>query len=303
MRFSFVVSVDGYHGDVRKHVTSEGSINTRVFEFKSDIENEIFQNEVKGGCKNIMCMQLELLINVSKIVKENEYNLTRNLVLEKTPGSKIQAFITEKEMQRLKDPDKRGYGYVSALLMEKTLDILKSHTLKWSPIPEIAFRVFQDDGGNMDVALEMANRESRTFGGPRKRLMFLLMPLMYKMGVMTTMLGGLIVLTLKMLTIGVILLILAVTNAFSKFKHHGSPYHHGPTDIHVHVHADPHTQAYSGWHQEEHPAHYHHRRQWTAPPLAYYYDRPDRSIYSQYNVPGHYVTSDPSIYDHYKNPE
>lgn len=105
--------------------------------------------------------------------------------------------------------------------------------------------------------------EPRTFGGPRKRLMVLL-PLAYKMGVMTTMLGVLMVLMLKGLTIGVILLILAVGNLFSKHKYHGFP-HHAPTDIHVHIHNDAHGQVYSGWHQEhadkstlhaDHPGHY-----------------------------------------------
>jgi hypothetical protein len=113
--------------------------------------------------------------------------------------------------------------------------------------------------------------ERRTFGGPRKRLM-LLLPIMYKMGVMTTMIGGLLVLTLKGLTIGVILLILAVSNLFSKHKQYGHP-HYGPTDIHVHIHNDPHGQAYSSWHQEhvdqptyhvEHSGHYH--RRWSPPP-------------------------------------
>ena len=84
--------------------------------------------------------------------------------------------------------------------------------------------------------------EPRTFVGPRKRLMVLL-PLAYKLGVMTTMLGGLLVLMLKGLTISVILLILAVGNLLSKHKYHGFP-HHGPKDIHVHIHTDAHGQAY-----------------------------------------------------------
>jgi hypothetical protein len=97
----------------------------------------------------------------------------------------------------------------------------------------------------------------------------LLLPLVYKMGVIMTLLGGLVVLTLKGLTIGVILLILAVGNLSSKHKYHGHPYG-GPIDVHVHIHNDQHGQAYSGWHQEhvdqptyhvEHPGHY--RRGWT----------------------------------------
>jgi hypothetical protein len=99
-----------------------------------------------------------------------------------------------------------------------------------------------------------------------------LLPLAYKLGVMTTMLGGLLVLMVKGLTISVILLILAVGNLLSKHKYHGFP-HHGPKDIHVHIHTDAHGQAYSGWHQEhveqptfhaEHPGHY--RRRWLPPP-------------------------------------
>jgi hypothetical protein len=113
--------------------------------------------------------------------------------------------------------------------------------------------------------------EPRTFGGPRKRLMVLL-PLVYKMGVMTTMLGALLVLSLKGLTIGVILLILAVGNLLSKHKYHAFP-HHAPTDIHVHIHNDAHGQAFSGWQKEhvdhstfhaDHPGPY--RRRWIPPP-------------------------------------
>jgi hypothetical protein len=95
----------------------------------------------------------------------------------------------------------------------------------------------------------------------------LLLPLVYKMGVMTTLLGGLVVLTLKGLTIGVILLILAVGNLFGKYKHYGHP-HPGPMDIHVHVHNDAHGQAYSGWHEEHvdqptyHVGHHGHYRRW-----------------------------------------
>jgi hypothetical protein len=93
----------------------------------------------------------------------------------------------------------------------------------------------------------------------------LLLPIVYKLGVISTMIAGLIVLTLKGLTIGVILLILAVGNLFSKHKQYGHP-HHGPTDIHVHIHNDPHGQAYSGWHHEhvDHSGHY--GRRWYPPP-------------------------------------
>ena len=144
LRFSFV---DSYHGDVHNHLTSE-KFNNHVSELKSD-----------NGCSDVlMCMEIEMLTNISKIVSEDEYNLTENLILERTPGSKIEAVISEKELQTLKDPGKTDYGYVTALLMKKTLDIFRSHTMKWTPIPGLDIRIFQQNGGSMDVAFEMTNR-------------------------------------------------------------------------------------------------------------------------------------------------
>lgn len=98
--------------------------------------------------------------------------------------------------------------------------------------------------------------------------LFFMLPMMYKMGVITTLLIGLVVLTLKGVTIGVILLIIALTGLVAKLSKSHNPYvspmpafsawsgyHHDPYDrssqlqsppppsqdknIHVHVHTAP----------------------------------------------------------------
>lgn len=90
-----------------------------------------------------------------------------------------------------------------------------------------------------------------------------MLPIMYKLGVITTLLTGLTVLSLKGVTIGVILLMLAVTSVatkVSRFNHYASAYGGSPYDpfdrssahpipphpsslqdknIHVHVHTGP----------------------------------------------------------------
>ncbi|CAI6358584.1 unnamed protein product [Macrosiphum euphorbiae] len=110
---------------------------------------------------------------------------------------------------------------------------------------------------------------SRTFGIRRRRMqMFFMLPVMYKLGVITTLLTGLVVLTLKGVTIGVILLVIALTGLVAKLSKFHNPYmspipevsawsgyHHDPYDrssqqqsppppsqdknIHVHVHTAP----------------------------------------------------------------
>uniref|UniRef100_A0A2S2N876 Uncharacterized protein n=1 Tax=Schizaphis graminum TaxID=13262 RepID=A0A2S2N876_SCHGA len=110
---------------------------------------------------------------------------------------------------------------------------------------------------------------TRTFGvGPRRMQIFFMLPVMYKLGVITTLLTGLVVLTLKGVTIGVILLIIAISGIVAKLSKFHNPYasapmpaisgwsgyHHDPYDrsspqqplhplqdknIHVHVHTGP----------------------------------------------------------------
>lgn len=86
--------------------------------------------------------------------------------------------------------------------------------------------------------------DTRTFGFARRRLMMAIIPIMFKMGVMMTMLVVLTFLTLKSLTIGGILLFIAVTSILSKFKHWISPHHHSysspgeKSNIHLHIHTE-----------------------------------------------------------------
>ncbi|XP_046826150.1 uncharacterized protein LOC124427358 [Vespa crabro] len=91
----------------------------------------------------------------------------------------------------------------------------------------------------------------RTFGF--KRIQFMLMPIMYKMGAMMTLLTVLTVISLKGLLIGIILLILKLSSFLAKFyswNQQHVPHSWSPQPIHVHVHNDlsyAHGQAYHGW--------------------------------------------------------
>lgn len=98
--------------------------------------------------------------------------------------------------------------------------------------------------------------DGRTWGlaaiGARRRLTMALLPIMYKMGVGTTLLGVLVFLALKTMFMVSILFVLAVGSFFKHklggFGHHPPPYaHYAPPpqqkEVHVHVHADPHKQV------------------------------------------------------------
>ncbi|KAK7866521.1 hypothetical protein R5R35_002480 [Gryllus longicercus] len=111
-------------------------------------------------------------------------------------------------------------------------------------------------------------RAARTFGGPRKRLL-LLLPIVYKLGVITTLLGVLIALAVKSVAIGLLLLALGAANlaAVTKLKASdhgwsgGGGGHSGGVPIHLHVHGGSvsgggggggggggyHHQAYAAW--------------------------------------------------------
>ncbi|KAK1129646.1 hypothetical protein K0M31_019360 [Melipona bicolor] len=127
---------------------------------------------------------------------------------------------------------------------------------------------FLDDAlvGGWNQVREKTSRQARTFG--QKRIQFMLMPMMYKMGVMMTMLTVLTIISLKGLLIGAILLMLKLSTIIAKFS---SGWQHGAQPaqpIHVHVHNSPpvaHNQAYSGWMSASGPEdtgehHYYYRR-------------------------------------------
>ncbi|XP_060827599.1 uncharacterized protein LOC132913346 [Bombus pascuorum] len=127
----------------------------------------------------------------------------------------------------------------------KLLPISKDTTVD----PDIQeLRKFLDDlfvGGRNKVP---ANRQARTFG--QKRIQFMLMPMMYKMGAMMTMLTVLTLISLKGLLIGAILLILKLSTIIAKFTSGGQHNAQLAQPIHVHVHNSlptAHNQAYNGW--------------------------------------------------------
>ncbi|XP_020281366.1 uncharacterized protein LOC109853551 [Pseudomyrmex gracilis] len=94
---------------------------------------------------------------------------------------------------------------------------------------------------------EVDQEKSRTFG--HKRLQLMLMPMMYKMGVMMTMLMVLTAISVKGLLIGVILLVLKLSTFLAKL-HSGHSEHSYPSaqPIHVHVHNSfPHLHPYHAW--------------------------------------------------------
>lgn len=95
---------------------------------------------------------------------------------------------------------------------------------------------------------------SRTWGlgaiAARRRLTMALLPIMYKMGVGTTLLGVLVFIALKTMFMISILFVLAISS-FAKHKlsalaHPYPHFHYAPPphkEVHVHVHADPHKQV------------------------------------------------------------
>ncbi|XP_011643644.1 uncharacterized protein LOC105431260 [Pogonomyrmex barbatus] len=104
---------------------------------------------------------------------------------------------------------------------------------------------------------ETEREESRTFGN--KRVQFMLMPMMYKMGVMMTMLMVITAISAKGLLIGVILLVLKLSTFLAKLHsgwHAPQPWS-SPQPVHVHVHGTfphVHPQMYQSWEPASGPA-------------------------------------------------
>lgn len=95
------------------------------------------------------------------------------------------------------------------------------------------------------VSTLLSVADERTFGIGKRRIMMALLPIMFKLGVIMTLLVVLTVISLKGLTVGVILLMLASASIASKFK---SKLHDHEHDLHIHV--DP--PHWGGHHQEWH---------------------------------------------------
>ncbi|XP_033180504.1 uncharacterized protein LOC100745593 [Bombus impatiens] len=139
----------------------------------------------------------------------------------------------------------------------------RAKVTKLLPISKVAtvdpdiqeLRKFLDDlfvGGTRKIRgkrkVDVSRYYARTFG--QKRIQFMLMPMMYKMGVMMTMLTVLTLISLKGLLIGAILLMLKLSTIIAKFTSGGQHNAQPVQPIHVHVHNSlptAHNQAYNGW--------------------------------------------------------
>ncbi|XP_012230868.1 protein apnoia [Linepithema humile] len=108
-------------------------------------------------------------------------------------------------------------------------------------------RNIQDDVFKNEENYDFGLEEARTFG--HKRFQLMLMPMMYKMGAMMTLLMVLTAISVKGLIVGLILLVLKLSAFLAKF-HTGHSAWSPSQPIHVHVHNSfphAHAQAYHGW--------------------------------------------------------
>ncbi|CAH0749987.1 unnamed protein product [Bemisia tabaci] len=129
-------------------------------------------------------------------------------------------------------------------VVKKGMDLFKSHSLLWNFAPGLDLKVGSETSGRFDATVQPSAIDTRTFGrfGMRRRIVFALLPIMYKMGVITTLLVGLTVFTLKGLTIGVVLLFLTLTSTIHKLKYGWSYGAHtvaaAPAkSVHIHIHS------------------------------------------------------------------
>lgn len=174
--FAFVTCANDYYG----YVTSDSNLsvesvankleakyqvsNSSTSEAKttnSDSDYETLQNEIHRHCKDLfMCVQLKMLMNLSDILKADRYDLAQNVVLEKVARGVEANGISRVDLEKLKYSEKKNFGYVTALLVQKTLDIFKTHSLKWDMLPGINIRIFRNlnFGGGMDLALEVQGK-------------------------------------------------------------------------------------------------------------------------------------------------
>ncbi|XP_011869989.1 PREDICTED: uncharacterized protein LOC105563210 [Vollenhovia emeryi] len=105
---------------------------------------------------------------------------------------------------------------------------------------------------------EIGLEKPRTFG--HKRIQFMLMPMMYKMGVMTTMLMIITAITAKGLLVGIILLVFKLSTFLAKLHsgwHTTQPWS-SPQPVHVHLHSafphHMHPHMYQSWEPASGPA-------------------------------------------------
>uniref|UniRef100_A0A8D9E731 Uncharacterized protein n=3 Tax=Cacopsylla melanoneura TaxID=428564 RepID=A0A8D9E731_9HEMI len=228
-----------------------------------------------------------LVTNKSDINYIGDYNFTFNGLndTDDKPREDVNAFYKSSEVNNLTS------------LLNITSDVFRSHSLIVKINEEVNLKISaSNDTGNeldngdfeADILLEKHIKES----GRGAQIGFL--PIMYILGVITTMLKVLTFLTLKGLTIGTILLTVAYTYSI-KYKHHGHGHIHGhghgyyssPTIIKTASHSFPHRHISHGpkyhshysalpHHHHHHPHHHHHKKyHWTPPPHHHHHEHPE----------------------------
>jgi hypothetical protein len=133
---------------------------SKALKLRSDSDYELLQNEIQYHCEDVYTCVQSMLVNVNDILRTNVYSLAENIVLERVAGGDKGNTMSRVELEKLKDGENRSFGYITALLVQKTLDIFKTHSLKWKLLPGMDIRVFRNlnYGGRMDIALEVHDR-------------------------------------------------------------------------------------------------------------------------------------------------
>ncbi|XP_034250803.1 uncharacterized protein LOC117651126, partial [Thrips palmi] len=244
------------------------------------------------------CLRADLADGLSRILASEQYNVTPALAVERVvpvdaggPAHRMDVALNEAGLPTL---------------AATAIKVFESHALVWKMWPGMLhLKIFRSPGEGMDAALEVPpSTDGRTWGlaaiGARRRLTMALLPIMYKMGVGTTLLGVLVFLALKTMFMVSILFVLAVTS-FAKHKLGGlshQPYvhyaHYAPPhhkEVHVHVHADPHKQAYGGWHRYGGHGGHHDGGYHTVYPSSYHSGPPPSDE-------GYYESEGPAYYHH-----
>jgi hypothetical protein len=142
-----------------KYLTSNPD-KSKAIKLRDDSDYELLQNEVQNQCEDAYTCVQSMLVNVNDILRTNVYSLAENIVLERVASGDNRNVISRVELEKLKDGVNGSLGYVTAVLVQKTLDIFKTHSLKWILLPGMDIRVFRNlnYGGRMDVALEAHDR-------------------------------------------------------------------------------------------------------------------------------------------------
>lgn len=138
-----------------KDLTSDPG-KSRATKLRSDSHYKLLQYH----CEDMYTCVQSVLANVNDISRTNVYSLAENIVLERVAGGDKENVVPRVELEKLKYGGNGSFGYVTALLVQRTLDIFKTHSLKWKLLPGMDIRVFRNlnYGGRMDIALEVQDR-------------------------------------------------------------------------------------------------------------------------------------------------